>query len=46
MSIGRKPYTRVGIPNNRYMPGRANVHLENYVLFPKAIALEQTFATV
>lgn len=32
MSIGRKPYTRVGIPNNRYMPGRANVHLENYAI--------------
>lgn len=32
MTIGRKAYTRVGIPNNRYMPGRANVHLENYAI--------------
>lgn len=32
MTIGRKPFTRVGIPNNRYMPNRANAHLENYAI--------------
>lgn len=32
MTIGRKPFTKVGIANNRYMPNRANAHLENYAI--------------
>lgn len=32
MAIGRRPTKRVGIPNNRNLPSRANVHLENYAV--------------
>lgn len=32
MAIGRRPTKRVGIPNNRNLANRANVHLENYAV--------------